>query len=69
MSDTTRNLPPVHPPTRKGICPSCGRRSRFRFEGEQRWPRHIAEKAGLPMIILLWSCGYCHSTVSDNEIV
>lgn len=49
-------------------CPTCNHRARFSFAGEQRWPRRVAEAAGLEPIVRLWNCGCCHTTVSEREL-
>ncbi len=49
-------------------CPSCEHHSRFTYNGEQRWPAHVAKAVGLPEVQTLWSCGHCHTTVSDVDL-
>ncbi len=49
-------------------CPTCHHRARFSFAGEQRWPRRVAEAAGLDAVVRLWNCGCCHTTVSEREL-
>ena len=53
---------------RTGVCPSCGAAVTFRFCGEQRFPEHIAAKAGTPARFGLWTCEACRSTTSDMAI-
>ncbi len=58
-----------HPPHPKsGVCPSCGEETVFRYNGQQKWPEHIAETMNIPPIITLWNCDICHSTISDNAL-
>jgi hypothetical protein len=50
-------------------CPSCRRKGRFEWLGEQRWPEAVARKLGVPTIIALWSCPYCSTTVSEIALL
>lgn len=59
--------PPVTP-DRYLHCPSCAQLSRFRFSGEQHWPAHIAEAAGIEPIVRLWTCQSCNSTLSEPDL-
>jgi len=55
---------------REAGCPTCGRRTRFSFQGEQRWPQRVAEAAGLASpIIRLWNCHACNTTVCEHSLV
>ena len=56
-------------PTHEGYCPCCKRGSTFFVTGEQRWPHAVAEKAGMPELIRLWTCQSCHSTVSEIDLI
>ncbi len=51
------------------ICPSCQRRGRFVWLGEQRWPEAVAHKLGVPSVVTLWSCPHCHTTVSQTALI
>lgn len=50
-------------------CPSCGQHSTFTYGGEQRWPTRVAHAAGIPIVVSLWHCGMCHSTVTETSII
>lgn len=54
--------------TRAGICPSCGQRVMFQYNGQQVWPEHIAAAMGIPSVVSLWNCNHCHSTLSDTSL-
>jgi hypothetical protein len=57
------------PTDREAGCPTCGRRTRFSFLGEQRWPLRVAEAAGLESpVIRLWNCQACNSTVCEHTL-
>lgn len=49
-------------------CPSCQKRSRFQFAGEQRWPQRVAQAAGIEPVVRLWNCDRCHTTISENDL-
>ena len=50
-------------------CPTCNQTSEFDYLGKQHWPPELARKLGLPEVIELWSCGYCHTTVSEPDLL
>jgi hypothetical protein len=54
--------------SRHAVCPTCGKHSRFTFAGEQRWPKRVAEKAGLPEVSSLWHCDTCKTTLSELDL-
>ncbi|MAS36975.1 MAG: hypothetical protein CL610_23425 [Anaerolineaceae bacterium] len=50
------------------LCPTCQTRTRFSYAGEQRWPRHVAEAAGLEPVVRLWHCQRCRTTISECDL-
>jgi hypothetical protein len=54
---------------RLAMCPTCKQSGEFEYLGEQRWPPEIAHKLGLPETIVLWSCPWCHTTVSEPDLL
>lgn len=54
--------------SRTAVCPSCGTTSRLVFAGEQRWPEKLAEAAGMPSVVELWTCCNCGSTISHTDL-
>jgi len=61
--------PTTHNDAHHGKCPCCYQEARFHLTGEQRWPRAVAEKAGMPELIRLWTCSSCKSTVSEIDLL
>lgn len=57
---------PAHPTPyiRHETCPSCGKRSVFRYAGEQRIPPRLTRRNS-PSAYTLWNCAGCHSTISE----
>jgi hypothetical protein len=49
-------------------CPTCDEHATFAYLGKQTFPEAVAEKLGLPANIHLWSCRYCHSTISHVDL-
>lgn len=56
------------PKYRKAICPSCGRRNRFSYVGEQEWPPRLVKLRGGHVAFGLWTCAHCHTTVSEFSL-
>ncbi len=54
-----------HENQREGICPTCAQQTTFTFLGEQRWPAKVAQAAGLPELIHLWTCDTCQTTLTE----
>lgn len=54
--------------SRTAVCPTCGISSTFTFSGTQQWPPHIAEKAGLPEVMNVWSCDSCGTTLLEPNL-
>ncbi|MFQ3536548.1 MAG: hypothetical protein SNJ58_11785 [Aggregatilineales bacterium] len=50
-------------------CPSCHRRGRFTWLGEQRWPEAVARKLGVPSLTTLWSCPHCATTIGQAALI
>ena len=67
MSDSQTRIP-VYKAQREACCPSCGHHGRFTYNGEQHWPKEIADKLGMPADIKLWSCNHCGSTISEIDL-
>ncbi len=59
----TAEMAAVH--TRRDRCPTCGQVAVFTFLGEQRWPPRVVEATGMPAVTYLWTCGNCHTTLSE----
>lgn len=62
MTDTAEHQA-VH--TRRHRCPTCGQVAEFTYLGEQRWPPRVVEATGMPAVTHLWTCGNCHTTLSE----
>lgn len=56
------------PPERKARCPSCGQQTQFSYSGVQRWPKRVAEAAGINPVVYLWNCQSCQSTISEQNL-
>ena len=67
QTDEFKVLPIARPP-RFGRCPSCGAPTTFTFAGEQHLPERVARAADLPLIINLWQCGHCHTTLGEMSV-
>jgi len=68
MSTSQPSNPPPPTADRYANCPSCGSLAHFRFTGEQHWPPHIAEAAGVEQVVRLWTCERCNSTISETDL-
>lgn len=68
---TTLNHPHPEnpPPNRMASCPSCGKRGVFSYLGIQRWPERVARAAGIKMVMTLWNCEHCHSTITEQNLI
>ena len=53
---------------RRGTCPTCARSTTFEVGGEQQIPEQVARAAGLPMVMKLYHCDSCRSTLSEQDI-
>jgi len=60
--------PPPQKADRYATCPSCGSLTTFRHAGEQRWPPHVAQAAGIEPVVQLWHCRTCHTTLSEQDL-
>lgn len=49
-------------------CPSCQRKGWFEYSGVQHWSERVAAACGLPSTMRLWTCEYCHSTLSEISL-
>jgi hypothetical protein len=56
-------------PARYGTCPTCHQDTQFAFVGEQHWPPRVAEKLGMSPLVHLWSCGHCHTTITEPAVM
>jgi hypothetical protein len=54
--------------TRTAVCPTCGDQSDFSLCGIQEWPVQVAEKAGLPTTMSVWSCTACETTLLEPNL-
>lgn len=52
----------------QACCPSCGQRTKFTLIGAQRWRKEVAELTGMPMVMYLYLCGSCESTISLSTL-
>jgi len=49
-------------------CPSCRQVGQFTYLGKQEYPKQVAEAAGLPTTIHLWTCPNCLTTVNEIDL-
>jgi len=70
MLDTQemKNLKFTTEETKTAVCPTCGEHSEFVLCGIQEWPARVAEAAGLPTIMTVWSCKSCETTLLETNI-
>lgn len=54
--------------TQTAVCPTCGNHSDFTLCGTQEWPARVAEAAGLPTIMSVWSCDSCETTLLEPNL-
>jgi hypothetical protein len=54
---------------RSATCPCCGRAAHFTHSGDQRWSEAVAQAAGLPRIMPLYTCAQCGTTVSEQALL
>lgn len=50
------------------VCPTCGHHSEFVLCGVQEWPARVAEAAGLPTTMSVWSCKSCETTLLEPNL-
>jgi hypothetical protein len=36
--------------------------------GEQRWPERVAQQTGAPLVVQLWQCCTCHTSVTRQAV-
>jgi hypothetical protein len=54
--------------TRTAVCPTCGDSSQFTLCGIQEWPPRVAEAAGMPTTMSVWSCDSCETTLLEANL-
>jgi hypothetical protein len=54
--------------TQTAICPTCGDHTQFTLCGIQEWPARVAEAAGLPSVMSVWSCDSCDTTLLESNL-
>ncbi|MGB1285590.1 MAG: hypothetical protein ACPG7F_03565 [Aggregatilineales bacterium] len=50
-------------------CPTCQQMGVFVLLGVQEWETAVAERAGLPAEIALYTCPHCQTTVSHLALL
>jgi hypothetical protein len=53
---------------RLATCPTCGGSCEFTYVGSQHWPADVAKRLNLPMVMHLWTCAACETTVTDHDL-